>query len=78
LVTHFADLKEERLASLAQEFVHRRVDIIVAKGTPPTDAARRATTSIPIVMSGASDPIAVGLRETLRDRMAMSRGHLWS
>jgi ABC-type uncharacterized transport system substrate-binding protein len=65
LLTNFADLKEERLASLAQEFVHRRVDIIVAKGTPPTDAARRATTSIPIVMSGASDPIAAGFTRNL-------------
>jgi putative tryptophan/tyrosine transport system substrate-binding protein len=65
VTTQFADLKEERLASLAQEFVRRRVDIIVAKGTPPTDAARRATTSIPIVMSGASDPIAAGFTRSL-------------
>jgi len=65
LRTQFADLKEERLASLAQEFVRRRVDIIVGKGTPPTDAARRATTSIPIVMSGASDPIAAGFTRNL-------------
>jgi len=65
LRTQFADLKEERLASLAQEFVRRRVDIIVGKGTPSTDAARRATTSIPIVMSGASDPIAAGFTRNL-------------
>jgi len=65
MTTQFADLKEERLAFLAQEFVHRRVDVIVAKGTPPTDAARRATTSIPIVMSGASDPIAAGFTRNL-------------
>ena len=65
LITQFADLKEQRLAALAQEFVHRRVDVIVARGTPPTDAARRATTSIPIVMSGASDPIAAGFTRNL-------------
>ena len=65
ITTQFADLKEERLASLAQEFVRRKVAIIVYKGTPPTDAARRATTSIPIVMSGASDPIAAGFTRNL-------------
>ena len=65
MTTQFADLKEERLASLAQEFVRRQVAIIVCKGTPPTEAARRATTSIPIVMSGASDPIAAGFTRNL-------------
>ena len=65
LIPRFADLKEERLAALAQEFVHRRVDVILAIGTPTTAAARRATTSIPIVMSGASDPIAAGFARNL-------------
>jgi putative tryptophan/tyrosine transport system substrate-binding protein len=65
ITTQFADLKEERLASIAQGFVRRKVAIIVCKGTPPTDAARRATTSIPIVMSGASDPIAAGFTRNL-------------
>ena len=65
LKPRFADLKEERLTALAQEFVDRRVDVIVAIGTPATAAARRATTSIPIVMSGASDPIASGFARNL-------------
>ena len=65
LKPRFADLKEERLAALAQEFVDGRIDVIVAIGTPPTAAARRATTSIPIVMSGSSDPIAAGFARNL-------------
>jgi ABC-type uncharacterized transport system substrate-binding protein len=47
LKPRFADLNEDRLASLAQELVQQKVDIIVALGTAPTQAARRATTSIP-------------------------------
>jgi putative tryptophan/tyrosine transport system substrate-binding protein len=65
LRSQFADLNEDRLATLAQEFVHRRVDVILAIGTPATEAARRATMSIPIVMSGSADPIAAGLARNL-------------
>jgi len=65
LKPRFADLKEERLTALAQEFVDRRVDVIVAIGTLATTAARRATTSIPIVMSGVADPIASGFARNL-------------
>ena len=61
----FADLSAERLAALAQELVHQRVDIIVSIGTPATAAARRATTSIPIVMSASADPIAAGFVSNL-------------
>jgi ABC-type uncharacterized transport system substrate-binding protein len=60
LKPRFADLSAERLAALAQELVHQRVDVIVSIGTPATAAARRATTSIPIVMSASADPIAAG------------------
>jgi putative ABC transport system substrate-binding protein len=60
LKPRFADLSAERLAALAQELVHQRVDVILSIGTPATAAARRATTSIPIVMSASADPIAAG------------------
>ena len=65
LKSRFADLNEKRLAALAQEFAHRRVDAIVAVGAPATAAAHRATTSIPIVMLGSSDPVAAGLVRNL-------------
>jgi len=51
----------ERLPALAQELVERRVDVIVTYGTPVTQAAKRATASIPIVMVGVGDPVKAGL-----------------
>ena len=65
LKPRFADLNEDRLASLAQELVRQKVDIIVALGTGSTQAARRATTSIPIVMASSGDAVGAGLVKTL-------------
>ena len=41
--------------------VHRPVDLIATFGTPPTLAAKQATTTIPIVMMGVGDPVGAGL-----------------
>src|SRR5262245_55714553 len=65
LKLRFADLNEERLAALAQELVQQKVDVIVAVGTQATQAARRATTSIPIVMSTSGDPVGGGIVRSL-------------
>ena len=65
LKPRFADLNSERLAAMAQDLVRQNVDVIVAIGTPNTAAALRATTSIPIVMSAAADPIAAGFARNL-------------
>ena len=65
LKVRFADLKEERLAALARELVQQKVDVIVAVGTQATQAARRATTNIPIVMSTSGDPIGAGIVRSL-------------
>jgi putative tryptophan/tyrosine transport system substrate-binding protein len=51
----------DRLAWVAAELVHRPVDLIATFGTPPTLAAKRATTTIPIVMIGVGDPVGAGL-----------------
>src|SRR5262245_8759517 len=51
----------ERLPALAQDLVQRRVDVIVTYGTPPTQAAKQATRTIPIVMVGIGDPVKAGL-----------------
>ena len=46
----FADGVSERLPALAAELVRLKVDVLVAATTPPTAAAQRATSTIPIVM----------------------------
>ena len=55
----------DRLAEKAAELVALKVDIIVTFQTPPATAARQATRDIPIVMSGAGDPVGTGLVESL-------------
>ena len=55
----------EDLSSTAQEFVKAKVDLIVTDGTPATLAAKNATTSIPILMWEAADPVASGLVTSL-------------
>jgi putative ABC transport system substrate-binding protein len=54
-----------RLPELAEELVRLNVDVIVAAGTLAPPAAKQATTTIPIVMAPAGDPVAVGLVASL-------------
>ena len=61
----FADQKRERTPELAAELVRLKVDLIVASGGPTPLAAKRATTTIPIVMTTATDPVAAGLIASL-------------
>jgi putative tryptophan/tyrosine transport system substrate-binding protein len=55
----------DRLAWVAAELVRRPVDLIATFGTPPTLAAKQATTTIPIVMVGVGDPVGAGLVSSL-------------
>jgi ABC-type uncharacterized transport system substrate-binding protein len=56
----------EMLQDLAEELVRAQVDIIVtAGGNVTVEAARRATSSIPIVMAASSDPVESGLVASL-------------
>jgi ABC-type uncharacterized transport system substrate-binding protein len=61
----FADQKNERLPELAAELVRLRVDLIVVSDTPSSLAAKRATTTVPIVMVAVGDPVAAGLVASL-------------
>jgi putative ABC transport system substrate-binding protein len=55
----------DRLPALADELVHRKVDVIVNEGgSPSAQAARKATSTIPIVFH-ASDAVAEGLVASL-------------
>jgi len=57
----FAEGKTERLPGLAAELVHLNVDIIVVLGGPAAEAAKQATSSIPIVIApAAGDAVALG------------------
>ena len=53
--------KSDQLPGLAAELVRLKVDVIVTAATPPALAAKQATTTIPIVMASASDPVGSGL-----------------
>ncbi len=55
----------DRLAAVAAELVRRPVDVIATFGTPPTQAAKEATASIPIVMVGVGDPVRASLVASL-------------
>ncbi len=61
----FAEGKLERLPELAADFVRLKVDLIMASGTPGVLAAKNATTTIPIVMTNAGDPVGAGLVTSL-------------
>jgi putative tryptophan/tyrosine transport system substrate-binding protein len=52
--------KPDRVSDLATELVHLKVDIIVAGGIFAVRAAMKATSTIPIVMRTAADPIDAG------------------
>jgi putative ABC transport system substrate-binding protein len=57
----WAEGHSDRLPALAAELVGRKVDLIAAlAGTPPAQAAKTATSTIPIVFSSA-DPVGLGL-----------------
>jgi putative tryptophan/tyrosine transport system substrate-binding protein len=59
-----AEGKAERLPELATDLVRQKVDVIVAFQTPAVQAAKQATTEIPIVMD-AGDPVGMGLVSSL-------------
>lgn len=60
----WADGKLDRLPVLAAELVNLRVDVVTG-GPANTRAAKRATNTIPIVMTNDSDPVATGFAVSL-------------
>jgi ABC-type uncharacterized transport system substrate-binding protein len=61
----FAEGKIERLPELAAELIRLKVDLIVTTGDPQASAAKKATTTIPIVMANAGDPVGSGFVASL-------------
>jgi putative ABC transport system substrate-binding protein len=61
----WAEGRYDRLPDLAAELVRLKVDLIITHGTPGSLAAKRATTTIPIVMAVAGDVVTTGLVASL-------------
>ena len=61
----FGEGQTERLPELAVDLVRLKVDLIVISGDPPALAAKKATSTIPIVMTNAGDPVGSGLVASL-------------
>jgi len=62
----WAENHNDRLPALAADLVGRKVDLIVSSGSLPAAlAAKSATSTIPIVFTGVSDPVAAGLVASL-------------
>jgi len=63
--TRFGEGKPERLPDLAAQLVRERVDIILVGSNQGALAAKRATSTIPIVMVTTRDPVRGGLVASL-------------
>ena len=57
--------KVQSLPQLAEELAQLKVDLIVVRSTPAVQAAKNATTTIPIVMMGVGDPVRSGFVASL-------------
>jgi putative ABC transport system substrate-binding protein len=56
----WAEERTERLSELAGDLIRLKVDVVVAATSPAVQAAKRATGTIPIVMTNAGDAVATG------------------
>ena len=61
----WADGRPDRLLDLAADLVRLRVDVILAWGTPAALAAKKLSSTVPIVFVGVGDAVGVGLIASL-------------
>jgi hypothetical protein len=61
----FADGKNDRLPELAADLLRLKVDLVVVSSAVPALVAKKATTTIPIVMTSIGDPVGAGLVASL-------------
>ncbi len=71
----FADGNTGRLPGLAAELVQLKVDVIVAADPVGVRAAQKATSTIPIIMSGVGDPVGLGFVQSLARPGGNITGH---
>ena len=67
LVIHYRSPEgpNERLPTLVPELIGFNPDVIVVRGTPEVLALKRATRTIPVVMTAVADPVGVGAAASL-------------
>jgi putative tryptophan/tyrosine transport system substrate-binding protein len=58
--TRYSEGKPERLPALAAELVQTNIDVLVVWAAQAVDAARKATSTIPIVITGVGDALGAG------------------
>jgi len=61
----YTERKADRYPDLLSDLVRLKVDIIIGEGTGATAAAKKATSTIPIVMTSTTDPVGNGLIASL-------------
>lgn len=61
----FAEGKTDQLPALAADLVRSKMDVVVTWSTPAALAAKRATTTVPIVIGFAADPVGSGIVNSL-------------
>ena len=61
----FANANTELVTKFAKELVYLRVDVVFTNTTPLIQAVKKVTTTIPIVMIAAADPVEGGLIASL-------------
>jgi putative ABC transport system substrate-binding protein len=60
-----ADGRDERFAALAADLLRSNVDVIVTRGTPAALAAKQATRTTPVIITGVGDPVRQGVVASL-------------
>jgi putative ABC transport system substrate-binding protein len=71
-----AEGQADRLPALAADLVGLNVDVIVTVDTPPTQTAKQATSTIPIVIAVSADPVGAGLVSSLSHPAGNTTGSL--
>lgn len=65
ILDRWADGRTEQLPAIVEELLGSGVTILVTGGTPATRAAKRASATVPIVLVGVDDPVALGVVDSL-------------
>jgi putative ABC transport system substrate-binding protein len=77
LETRFAEGRSERIPKLVAELLQLKVEVLMAASSPGVLAAKKATSSVPIVFAGVIDPIALNVVASLAHPGGNITGATW-